>query len=270
MANLVAENEELRSAHIDNLKNSEDHSFGVNAPLSSEMMNQLQQQVKILMDENALLVEQKVVLSNELDKQQAQVEKQFNEINSLNGRIVDCQREIKESQQKALSFQYERDEAAKHALHCSDALGKAEQEIESLTEQLTLVKQKNKETEQEYQELKKQLKNMSLRYDEDGMTSLQKVKYAEDRVKELHLMISAKNQELENTNEVLRKLRSEYQSTRQDAEGMLQVMSGMERQSNEYASREETTNRLTSESRQKMEEAITIKEQVCRNIVCFL
>lgn len=261
MERLVTENEEFRNKHLEDLKNSADHSFGVNSPLSNELMNQLQERVQILADENALLVEQKIVLSTELDQQQSQAEKQFNEIGLLNARIADSQKELKDLHQKIVGLQFERDEAAKHALHCSDALGKAEQEIESLTDQITLCRQKQKETELEFNELKKQLKNMSLKHDEDGMSSLQKVKFAEDRVKELHLLLSAKTQELDATNEVLRKLRSEYQSTRQDAEGMLQVMTGMERQLNEYAAREEQVNKLASESRQKMEEAITVREQ---------
>jgi hypothetical protein len=39
-------------------------------------------------------------------------------------------------------------------------------------------------------------------------------------------------------------------------------MTSMERQLNEYSSREEQTNKLASESRLKMEEALTIREQV--------
>lgn len=59
----------------------------------------------------------------------------------------------------------------------------------------------------------------------------------------------------------MRKLRSEYKSTRQDAEGMLQVMTGMEKQLNEYSTREEQVAKLSAEAREKMEEAIMIKEQ---------
>lgn len=52
---------------------------------------------------------------------------------------------------------------------------------------------------------------------------MRRLKIAEDRVKELHLLLLQKTQDLENAQEVARKLRREYQSTRQDAEGMLQV-----------------------------------------------
>ena len=51
----------------------------------------------------------------------------------------------------------------------------------------------------------------------------------------LHTVLMAKTVELDGANELIRKLRSEYQNTRQDAEGMLQVMGGLERQLNEYA-----------------------------------
>lgn len=270
---LVTENEDLRNKHLDELKHAENtgvgniSGLGLSTPLNQEMMAQTQQNIQLLMDENALLTEQKVVLSNELDKHQQQIEKQYQELHSMTQKQSELQKDVALKVQQIQQLQVERDEAAKHALHCSDALGKAEQEIESLAEQLALVKQKQRETELEYNDLKKQLKSVSLKYDEDGMQSIGKVRVAEERVKELHLLLSAKTQELENTNEVLRKLRNEYQSTRQDAEGMLQVMTGMERQLNEYASREDSINKMGSEARLKMEEAITIREQVWRHVI---
>ena len=75
-------------------------------------------------------------------------------------------------------------------------------------------------------------------------------------------LLILKNQEYETTQELVRKLRHEYQSTRVDAEGMLQVMTGMERQLNDYATKEELITKLQYESREKIEEALLIKEQV--------
>ena len=61
---------------------------------------------------------------------------------------------------------------------------------------------------------------------------------------------------------MVRKLRREYQSTRQDAEGMLQVMSGLERQLAEYSSREEEVQRLARENKDRLEEALVLRDQV--------
>ncbi len=50
-------------------------------------------------------------------------------------------------------------------------------------------------------------------------------------MRELHLLLQQKAGELEAALDVVRKLRREYTGTRQDhAEGMLQVMTGLERQ----------------------------------------
>ena len=42
---------------------------------------------------------------------------------------------------------------------------------------------------------------------------------------------------------------------------MLQVMSGLERQLNEYSNREVEVEKLAKDSKEKMEEALTLKEQ---------
>jgi chromosome segregation ATPase len=274
---LITENEELRLKHLTEL-NHDPSSFltgvgglgGINGPLTSEMILNIQEKLKIVMDENSLLTEQKIVLTNELDKQQSTIEKQFSELSLSSIKISDLFTQLTKLQEELTVVSEERDDAAKHALSCSNALGKGEQEIEQLTEELMLARKKLKESEKEVIELKKQVKMVSLQYDEEGSNAIERVKAAEERVKELHSLLFTRNQEMENLNEVLRKLRNEYTSTRNDAEGMLQVMTGMERQLNEYASREETMNKLTNESRQKMEEAILMKEGVSRELIRFL
>ena len=52
---------------------------------------------------------------------------------------------------------------------------------------------------------------------------MRRTKSAEDRVRDLHSLLLQKTQDLDSALEVGRKLRREYHSTRQDAEGMLQV-----------------------------------------------
>ncbi len=76
--------------------------------------------------------------------------------------------------------------------------------------------------------------------------------------------ILQRTQELDLSQEVARKLRREYQSTRQDAEGMLQVMSGLERQLSEFSSREEEVRRVGKEQKERLEEAFVARDQVGR------
>ena len=52
---------------------------------------------------------------------------------------------------------------------------------------------------------------------------MRRTKSAEDRVRDLHSLLLQKTLDLDSALEMGRKLRREYHSTRQDAEGMLQV-----------------------------------------------
>jgi hypothetical protein len=66
METLIHENEKLRSENLDILRRAD-----TSLPLGAEeAIAGLEAQRKTLIDENAILVEQKVHLSNELDKQQ--------------------------------------------------------------------------------------------------------------------------------------------------------------------------------------------------------
>ncbi len=56
-------------------------------------------------------------------------------------------------------------------------------------------------------------------------------------MRELHSLLQTKTVELEGSHDIVRKLRREYTSTRQDAEGMLQVMTGLEKQVGEFSAR---------------------------------
>jgi len=90
---------------------------------------------------------------------------------------------------------------------------------------------------------------------------MRRTKVAEDRVRELHMQLLKSNQELNFSQDALRKLKREYQSTRQDAEGMLQVMSGLERQVSDFSARESDLERRMKENAEGLENALTLKDQ---------
>jgi chromosome segregation ATPase len=98
--------------------------------------------------------------------------------------------------------------------------------------------------------------------EKEGIDCVKLAQRAEERAQELKTQLTAKTNEFETTQEVLRKLRREYQATRQDAEGMLQVMSGLERQVANYVSKEDEFHKLTRECKDKVEEAVSFREQV--------
>lgn len=63
---ILAENEALRDSHLDQMRQNEGPgglNMGPMGPLNMELLNELNERVEILMTENALMVEQKAVLS---------------------------------------------------------------------------------------------------------------------------------------------------------------------------------------------------------------
>ena len=69
--------------------------------------------------------------------------------------------------------------------------------------------------------------------------------------------------QLDESKERLRSLQVEYETARADAEGMLKVMNGMEKQLSEYAEREEQVVALSKESK-------NVLKQRCSNAIKLL
>ena len=110
-------------------------------------------------------------------------------------------------------------------MKCNDKLHQTEIELSDCKEQLTVWEERCLNAETNATNYEKELKQLTHQSEEEGLLAMRRLKVAEDRVKELHLLLLQKTQDLENAQEIARKLRREYQSTRQDAEGMLQVIS---------------------------------------------
>lgn len=105
------------------------------------------------------------------------------------------------------------------AISSSEQLAKAENEVDILTEQLAICKQKNRlglglgfgclvtdsstvtmnipihrELEAQLVDLRKQMQFLNLKTEDDGLAGLRRVRVAEDRVRELHAQLLSKTQ----------------------------------------------------------------------------
>lgn len=198
----------------------------------------------------------------ELEQHQSELKRKTLEITQQGQQLMSTINEIKILTIRATEAEKDRELAANQALSYSEAIGKAELEQEQLCEQISILKQKCKDLDGLVAEYKKQLRSVSAKSEDDNNSTFKRVLDAEQRVRELHTLLLTKTQELESANELNRKLRSEYQNTRQDAEGMLQVMTGLERQLNEYASREADVEKQFRISKEKEEETMIFREQV--------
>lgn len=236
--------------------------YDPSAPLHVEIITELQEQVDVLRSENNLLMDQRSIMMVELEQHQSELQRKMTELQQQSQQLVTALTEVKSLTIRATQAEKDRETAAGQALTYSQAVGKAELQQEELVEQLSILKQKCKESDSLVVEFKKQLRSLSTKTEDDSNNSVKRVQDAENRVHELHTILMTKTQELDAANELIRKLRSEYQNTRQDAEGMLQVMGGLERQLNEYAGREAEVEKKARVSKEMQEEASILKEQV--------
>lgn len=275
---LINENNQLRESQLENLRlnattlssfdatsggnsSSSSGSNNIKSVLHSELVADLQERIELLMTENALLIDQKSVLLSELDKYQIELNDKVSETITLSLKITEISKELQLTISRRNQLEHERDEAAIQAVNYSDALGKAEAEIDDYQNQVNVARVTCEEAQAALHETVRQMKLLKDKSDEDSFSYIKRAKAAEDRVRELHLLLLQKTKELDSTQEVCRKLKREYQSTKQDAEGMLQVMSGLEKQLAEYSNRSNEVEMIAKISKEKVEEALIEKEK---------
>ncbi len=261
---IVSENEDLREIQLQYLRNqpsSHNDSLNPSGPLNSEILAEMNERIDLLMAENTLMTEQKAILTGEMDSLQDELQQRSREVDLLSNTLSKTSQELKNCAQQGVQTEKERDEAAKQAVSLSDALGRMDGEMEAIREQLVLWQQKNSDSDSAISDLKKALKETTSEAEETATSCMRRAKAAEDRVKQLHNQLLKASQDSDSDQEVIRKLRREYQSTRQDAEGMLQVMSGLERQLTEYSTREAEVENIARASKEKVEEALTERDR---------
>ena len=233
MENVATENEQLRQAQLDRLRQAAQSGggdLGPMGPLNAELLAEMNERVEILMEENALMVEQKAKLSSTLEELQDELGKRTVELSGMAQQLAATDGQLKGALAQLASAERDREEAAGQTVGYSEELGNARNAVDKLREQLGLTQQKYMDAEAAHKEAKKQLAAAVAQAEENNILNMRRTKAAEDRVRDLHALLLQKTRECDAALEVGRKLRREYQSTRQDAEGMLQVMGGLERQ----------------------------------------
>lgn len=261
--NVVAENEELRHVHLERLRSAQggSDSLGPMAGLNTELLAEMNERVEILMEENGLLVEQKAKLSATLEELQDELGKRTYELSGMAQQLSMTDGQLKNVMGLLSQAERDREEAAGQTVGYSEELGNARSNVDKLREQLSMMQKKYMDAESGQKEAKRQLATAVNQAEENNILNMRRTKTAEDRVRDLHGLLLQKTQELDSALEVGRKLRREYQSTRQDAEGMLQVMGGLERQVADYHEREDEVERLSRESKERVEDALSERDQ---------
>jgi myosin protein heavy chain len=224
---------------------------------SNHIVSDLEERLNILMNENSLMAEQGAVLSKELESSQVHIMECESNVVNLTDSLSKAGKAMCILEDDNEALKQERVTAEKNVISCNerivtleDELRKAKvsvREISGLRSDLRLkldeVNEERNVMENENNELSKSVKFLSDRYD-----SL-KNKYAE------------KNKECDNASQTLRATVAELNTIRNDAEGMVNVMDGMERQLSEFQAREDGISTLSKDCQQRVEEAILERDQ---------
>ena len=230
--------------------------------LKEELVNELNERMEILMTENSLINEQKGLLVGELEAFQRELELRTQEFDEVSNKCMELESQTSQLQHLLQQTENDRDSAASKAIHFSENLGSVQAQFDTLKSDHHGLRKKCEQLERLLQEEKIKYQQYKAQVDKEGVDCVILAQRAEERAQELKNQLNNKTTEFESTQEILRKLRREYQSTRQDAEGMLQVMSSLERQVAEYTAKEEEVAALSRECTEKVEDALTVRDQV--------
>lgn len=259
VTDLILENEKL----YEDLKNATNTSGTTNLEIKmlEQTIYELKEKSNNLFEENGIISNQKILLTQELDQLQEILAQKVSEIDKFKELVKNLEKKCFELENNNKILKKESEENLSKAMEVSLALGKVENNIEEYIIENNILKTKEKEQENLISNLKNQLRDREAKKNDEEEGLFYRVKKMDEYIKEIQQDLHTKNIEYDQLNEQYKKLKNEYKSTRQDAEGMLQVMSGMEKQLNEYNIREEQVSKLNAESKELMMEAISIKEQ---------
>lgn len=279
---VVRENEHLRGAGVSNtgtleFKNtnnfqsssaSEDHDDDIDddetplGGLKEELVNELNERMEILMTENSLINEQKGLLVEELEAFQRELDIRTQEFDEVSNKCIEFESKASQLQHLLQQTENDRDSAANKAIHFSESLGNVQAQFDTLKTDHHNLRKRSEQLDRLLHEEQIKYQQYKAQVEKEGVDCVILAQRAEERAQELKTQLNSKTAEFESTQEILRKLRREYQATRQDAEGMLQVMSSLERQVADYAAKEEEVAALSRECKEKVDDALTARDQV--------
>jgi chromosome segregation ATPase len=269
---ILTENEQLRKLHYESLHNNSSavgsggarsgDRLDASLPMLNEIISEMQERIDVLMSENSILVDQKHHLAMELEKHHVELTAKHSDFENVIAVNNTLKSDLSKFENQIKQAVMERDEAAKQALKFSDALSSIDSLNEKIQLQLRVTEKKLQEKDNLYAQMQSQFEAAIKEHSGETLNQSRKMKIVDDRNQELFQSLNMKNQECDELQDSLRKLKREYQSTRTDAEGMIQVMSGLERQLSDYAAKEDDLDRLVKDLKSRTEDAIIERDQL--------
>jgi len=163
---------------------------------------------------------------------------------------------LRYSEKEANSLQSERDNLEQRTLHSGDELSVAGARLEELNDELEELRRKTEELQSLVHTAQQERGDMDRTLEAETEALQEKILSSAKRISELQTKLSSKSQEADSAKQQIRAQRRDIEQLRKDSQGMVQLLGGMEKQLNEFASRESGTETLAAECRESAEKAI--------------
>jgi len=265
---VVTENDQLHKSLGDGFegllhkteKSRDEAGLGLGAA-PPEIVQEMQERVDLLMKENANMMAQWTTMNNELERASTELTESHEKSHQL-------EQALSATQATALHLEESLDELRREKVQCeerflqhSGALTTTQTQLEEMKEGMNVLRSQNELFAAQVEEKNKMIQELEERSEADNEELWQRIQALSSRTRELQGMLASKTQEAESANENVRKLARDLETTRSDNEGMLQVMSGMEKQLNDFAAREESVAQVARDSKEKVENALLARDK---------
>ncbi|CAM9903980.1 unnamed protein product [Pylaiella littoralis] len=265
---LVEENDQLRQEHtreLDELVEQAGASGGLGAVGAREMVGELNERINILMAENTVMADQARTYTSAMAKELDAVHEEFEDrevqMAALAKALGEAGVGLRTLEERVPQLEREKAHAEGELMKAVNAMSEREAAVSEMGEKLRVSKEEARRLSVKVAEMEADRAAMERQTENDADVTAERVRAAGQRITELQGLLAARGQEADVNGDRARKLQRDLESTRRDAEGMLQVMSGMERQIADLTSREESTASIAKESKQKVEDALLARDQ---------
>lgn len=266
METILAENEELRSAqrrHVEGILGSGGDGVGAaGVGLGrAEEAAELNERLDTLFAENSVLVQQNNVLKEEASRLQAYCDARNAEMSKLTEVMQEAGESVSRSEARIKDLEGAKAACEAEALEKATLLASAEESLASARSAFQTAEGANAKLVKQVADYKAALleKSRLLDSEREGLTA--KVHSGAERIHELQGLLGAKTEDCDALQKRLRDATRELETVRADAEGMVQVLSGLERQIEDFAAKEASLTAAKRDCSRRVDDALLERDR---------
>jgi chromosome segregation ATPase len=220
---------------------------------NGEYLQEINERIDVLMAENNMLMEQVSLQDDEIGAMKKELTDRDEQLQVMGQNFNEATLALQELRDACSQVREEKTHCERQLQRYAASIAQLESAKESLTEQTDAVRKERGDLEHqlgEYEEMLEKMKRSSERKDEAFSARYQSVCV---RLRELTTALEQKTTALDELQERNRGLQAELEASRQDCEGMLNVLNSMEKQLTQYSAREDAVAEVRTESSAKLE-----------------